>query len=144
MNAWFRRRLGTRMIGFIPAVIKKNKNGFYFPFLSAIVKILVHPFFKSLRILLPGQVMQKYPHAVESDRLCKSQIREMVAVSKVSACHISSWFTAVLGIKSQPLNQPFAAYHSRASFFVHTGRAVCAVTSCKKQRHKNAISNLFI
>src|SRR5688572_13283431 len=48
--------------------------------------------------------------------------RLIVAVSNVSACHISNWLIAVLGIKSLPRNQPTCAYHWFACSFVHTSR----------------------
>jgi hypothetical protein len=34
--------------------------------------------------------------------------RSIVASSNVSACHISSWLIAVLGMKFEPLSQPFS------------------------------------
>src|SRR6185312_9299847 len=54
--------------------------------------------------------------------------RSMVAGSNVCSCHISSWLTAVLGIKSEPRSQPFEAYQALARSGVHTGRCAAAVT----------------
>ena len=48
--------------------------------------------------------------------------RLIVAVSNVSACHISNWLMAVLGIKSAPRSQPTLAYHCVASSFDQTSR----------------------
>src|SRR5450432_4158351 len=61
-------RLRSCMITFIPAIIKKNKNGFYI-FIAGNGKVLFHAHFKSGRILLPGEVMEKNTHAIETDRL---------------------------------------------------------------------------
>src|SRR6187402_1149883 len=52
----------------------------------------------------------------------------MVTVSNVSACHISSWLMAVLGMKSLPRSQPQAVYHSFAFSFVHTSRVAFTVS----------------
>jgi hypothetical protein len=61
------------MIGFVPAVIKKNKNGFYVPVVCN-PEVLVHPLLKSGGILLPCQMMQKNPHAIKTDTLGITQL----------------------------------------------------------------------
>src|SRR5687768_6037968 len=54
--------------------------------------------------------------------------RLMVVVSKVSACHISNWLIAVLGIKLAPRSQPTLAYHCLASSLDQTSRTEDTVT----------------
>jgi hypothetical protein len=51
--------------------------------------------------------------------LAQPSSRLMVAVSKVSACHISNWLMAVLGRKLQPTSHPCWAYHVLAFSIVH-------------------------
>ena len=53
--------------------------------------------------------------------LANSSSLSMVTGSKVSSYHISSTFTAVLGMKLQPANQPFWVHHWLASSGVHWG-----------------------
>src|SRR5690349_15002276 len=55
--------------------------------------------------------------------------RLMVAVSNDSACHISNWLMAVLGMKSLPRSQPHWAYQALACSFVHTSRTVFTVSA---------------
>src|ERR1019366_7560645 len=69
----------------------------------------------------------------------------MVGGSQVSACHISSWFMAVLGLKLQPTSQWVLADKSLACCVVHWGRgerAECGnveqpTSSAKKAREQN-------
>ena len=55
----------------------------------------------------------------------------MVAGSKVSACHISSWLMAVLGMKLHPTGQRCAWYHSFALAADQRGEA----TSCRRPQY---------
>ena len=53
----------------------------------------------------------------------KPSSRSIVGASKVSACHISSWLMAVLGMKLQPTSQGCRSDHARARSLVQRGSA---------------------
>ena len=65
---------------------------------SAICQELVHPLQKPFAVLLPEQVVQEDAHALKPSASAQPSSRSMVAGSKVSACHISSWLIAVPGV----------------------------------------------
>src|ERR1035437_3083273 len=62
----------------------------------------------------------------------------MVAGSQVSACHISSWLMAVLGLKLQPTSQWVLADQSLACCVVHWGRGVRAECGSVEQPTSSA------
>src|SRR5260221_889326 len=64
--------------------------------------------------------------------------RLIVAVSNVSACHISNWLTAVLGKKSAPTNQPCFLYHELACSFDHI-LGSCAVDTIETNKNRKMI-----
>jgi len=68
---------------------------------------LVHATQKADRVLLPEEIVKEDAHRVEAERLCPSELASMVRGSNVTACHISSWLIAVLGMKLLPTSHPW-------------------------------------
>ncbi|GIR82758.1 MAG: hypothetical protein CM15mP84_05060 [Cellvibrionales bacterium] len=65
----------------------------------------IDPRFESRRICLPREIMQINTDAIHTHFGGPAKLALNGAGSKVSACHISSWLQAVLGMKLQPTHQ---------------------------------------
>src|ERR1035438_3426153 len=67
--------------------------------------------------------------------------RSMVAVSKVSGCHISSWLMEVEGRKLAPTGQTWWAYHALAWSSVH--REFCVRSGTSEVNSKQHTKTIF-